>query len=80
MRAAETLAAAMTISHRRMPSGAAHDTMVFARAGIPSLLLFVPSRHGVSHSPEEFTDSESLATGYRFATELVSRIAQAPPR
>ncbi len=80
VRAAETLAAGLKIPHRRMPSGAAHDTMVFARAGIPSLLVFVPSRHGVSHSPEEYTDSENLATGYRFLTELVTRIALAPPR
>ena len=73
---AETLAQEMRIPFRRMSSGAAHDTMVFARAGVPSLLVFVPSRHGVSHSPEEFTSPEDLATGFRFMGELVARIAK----
>jgi len=35
--------------------------MVFARAGVPAMMLFVPSRGGVSHAPEEFTDPEALA-------------------
>jgi allantoate deiminase len=71
-----SLATEMRIPFRRMSSGAAHDTMVFARAGVPSLLVFVPSRHGVSHSPEEFTSPEDLATGFKFMGELVARIAK----
>ena len=72
---AEAVAAALGVSHRRMVSGAAHDTMVLARARVPSLLLFVPSRAGVSHSPDEHTDSDALWTGYRVALELCRRNA-----
>ena len=59
----------------RMTSGAAHDAMEFARAGVPSLMVFVPSRGGISHSPEEFSAPEALFTGYRFVRELARRLA-----
>ena len=75
--AAENLAARLGISHRRMVSGAAHDAMVFARNGVPALLLFVPSRHGVSHSPDEFTDPAQLATGHRFLLEFARWLTDA---
>ena len=45
-----------------MPSGAGHDTQVMAgltRAG----MIFVPSRQGVSHAPEEHTDWAHVETG-----------------
>ena len=73
---AEQLARELKIPHRRMASGAAHDTMVFARAGVPAMMLFVPSRGGVSHSPEEFTDPEALAAGCRFAAALIQRLVR----
>ena len=73
--AAERLAEEQGIAHRRMASGAAHDAMVFARAGVPSLLVFVPSRRGISHSFEEFTDAGALWTGYHFVRDLAARLA-----
>jgi allantoate deiminase len=75
--AACALAREWGLPHRVMPSGAAHDTMLFARAGIPALLVFVPSRRGISHSPEEFTSPEDLWTGYCFVRELARRAAGA---
>jgi N-carbamoyl-L-amino-acid hydrolase len=45
-----------------MPSGAGHDTQVMAsltRAG----MIFVPSRQGVSHAPEEYTERAHIETG-----------------
>ncbi len=41
------------IPHMLMPSGAGHDTAVFAKAEIPSSMLFVAQKSGVSHCPEE---------------------------
>jgi allantoate deiminase len=73
------LAVELKIPHRRMPSGAAHDTMVFAQAGIPSLLVFVPSRAGVSHSPDEFTEEPDLLRGVRFMDALCRHLAVHPP-
>lgn len=48
------------ILHRVMPSGAGHDAMIVARR-VPAGMLFVPSRGGVSHAPEEFTEFRHLA-------------------
>lgn len=72
---AEALARLQGIRHRRMPSGAAHDSMEFARAGVPSLMLFVPSVQGISHAPEEHTEPADLWRGVAFAAELVPRLA-----
>ena len=74
---AERLARELGIPHRRMASGAAHDTMVFARAGVPAMMVFVPSQSGISHSPDEFTDAEALAVGCRFAAALIQRLVRA---
>lgn len=46
-----------------MPSGAGHDAQALARAGIPTGMIFVPSRDGVSHAPEEHTDWADCARG-----------------
>lgn len=72
---AEALARELGVKHRRMPSGAAHDSMEFARAGAQSLMLFVPSHDGISHSPDEFTSTEELWTGVSFASALIERLA-----
>jgi len=76
---AAEMATELRVPHRRMASGAAHDTMVFARAGVPALMLFVPSQGGVSHAPEEHTDAAALATGYRLAAAFARRVAEHVP-
>ncbi|HEX3254821.1 MAG TPA: Zn-dependent hydrolase [Gaiellaceae bacterium] len=63
----ETLVAAAEAegaSYRRMPSGAGHDAMVLAHH-VPAAMLFVPSRGGISHSPEEYTPPEQCELGAR---------------
>jgi beta-ureidopropionase / N-carbamoyl-L-amino-acid hydrolase len=46
----------------RLFSGAEHDAAVIARA-VPTGMLFVPSRDGRSHCPEEWTDPGDVAAG-----------------
>jgi len=75
--AAEAVAGRLKIPHTRLASGSVHDAMVFARQGVPALLLLVPSRGGVSHAPEEFTDPAHLATGERFLLEFVRWLTEA---
>jgi allantoate deiminase len=60
-------------SMRRMPSGAGHDAMVLAKH-VPAAMLFVPSRAGVSHSPEEYTAPEHCELGARVLTRAVSSL------
>jgi allantoate deiminase len=72
---AQVLAQELGLKHRVMTSGAAHDTMELARVGISALMIFVPSRDGISHSPEEYTSAEQLDAGVRFASRLLAGIA-----
>ena len=46
-----------------LPSRAGHDAQNTARHGIPTAMIFVPSRSGISHSPEEWTSWEDCARG-----------------
>jgi N-carbamoyl-L-amino-acid hydrolase len=43
-------------------SGAGHDAAFLAQIA-PAAMLFVPSRDGMSHCAEEWTDSDALAKG-----------------
>ncbi|QIN80099.1 hydantoinase/carbamoylase family amidase [Rubrobacter marinus] len=45
---------------RKMVSGAGHDAMMVAHR-VPTGMIFVPSRDGISHAPEEFTETRYLA-------------------
>ncbi|SFZ80643.1 N-carbamoyl-L-amino-acid hydrolase [Devosia enhydra] len=61
----DTIAAAassVSATTRPLASGAGHDAAFMARIA-PSAMLFVPSRDGASHCPEEWTDPEALALG-----------------
>ena len=53
------------LARRRMPSGAGHDAMCMAPPSAPPAMLFVPSRGGVSHSPDEYTTPEDCVNGAR---------------
>ena len=44
----------------RMPSGPLHDAAEVARAGIPTVMMFVQSLHGISHNKIEDTKEEHL--------------------
>jgi allantoate deiminase len=45
-----------------LPSGATHDTAHVAKMA-PAGMIFVPSRQGVSHAPEEWSSVEDIAHG-----------------
>jgi N-carbamoyl-L-amino-acid hydrolase len=46
-------------SHR-LPSGPLHDAAEVARAGVPAVMMFVQSLHGISHNKIEDTRQEHL--------------------
>jgi N-carbamoyl-L-amino-acid hydrolase len=53
-----------------MPSGAGHDAAVFARAGVPSAMIFVRNDKG-SHNPGESMELEDFAVATRGLTRLL---------
>ncbi len=56
-------ATAEGLSCIRMPSGAGHDAQSLAAAGVPTGMIFVPCRRGMSHSPEEWIEPAQGAQG-----------------
>jgi hydantoinase/carbamoylase family amidase len=57
----------------RLPSGAGHDAMVLAHH-VPAAMLFVPSRGGLSHTPDEFSSPEHCELGARVLARAVRRL------
>lgn len=49
-------------NYKMMHSGAGHDSQIIAPV-IPTAMIFVPSREGISHNPLEYTSPEQLAVG-----------------
>jgi N-carbamoyl-L-amino-acid hydrolase len=61
----------------RLPSGALHDAVMAARAGIPTVMLFVQSLGGISHNRLEDSRREHLEQGVTALDLLARRIALA---
>ncbi|ADQ13794.1 Zn-dependent hydrolase [Halanaerobium hydrogeniformans] len=60
-------------SYKKMISGAGHDAMVMA--GMTDVgLVFVPSKGGRSHCPEEWTDYEDLQKGIEVIYQAVKKL------
>jgi allantoate deiminase len=49
-------------SSLRMPSGAGHDAMLIGRRA-PAAMIFVPSRGGISHCPDEYSSPAHIDLG-----------------
>jgi N-carbamoyl-L-amino-acid hydrolase len=65
-------------SHR-LPSGPLHDAAEVARAGVPTVMLFVQSLRGLSHTKLEDTKEEHLELSVqaldRLAEKTIARVA-----
>jgi N-carbamoyl-L-amino-acid hydrolase len=76
--ASESITEVAGTSHR-LPSGPLHDAAEVARAGIPTVMLFVQSLRGLSHTKLEDTKEEHLELSVqaldRLAEKTVARIA-----
>jgi N-carbamoyl-L-amino-acid hydrolase len=59
-------------SHR-LPSGPLHDAAEVARAGVPTVMLFVQSLRGLSHTKLEDTEPEHLELSVQALDRLAAR-------
>ena len=59
-------------------SGAFHDAMYLAKH-CPSAMLFVPSRGGISHNPQEATDDDHLVLGARALAHCLVHLCNEAP-
>ena len=68
-------AAATGEPHISMISGAAHDTMCIA-GRVPSAMLFIPCRDGLSHTPLEHAEPVDAALGAEAILNAIRLIAK----
>jgi hydantoinase/carbamoylase family amidase len=71
--ALEEAAKATGEPYRRMPSGAAHDTMCVADRA-PTAMVFVPCKDGISHSPLEDANPADAALAAEIVLNGISRL------
>jgi N-carbamoyl-L-amino-acid hydrolase len=57
-----------------MPSGPMHDSAEMSRSGVPTVMLFVPSIHGLSHTHIEDTAEADLELGIAAFDDLVRQM------
>jgi hydantoinase/carbamoylase family amidase len=70
----ETLSALLPDAPK-LVSGAGHDAMVLAAAGVPTGMLFVRSLNGgASHSPAELTSDEDVVLAVDALTRVLERL------
>lgn len=69
-------AKSLGLSSLVMPSGAGHDAQDMATLA-PTGMIFVPSKNGVSHAPDEYTSPEDMANGVSVLLQTVLSIDKA---
>ena len=73
METMKTICEQQQAAYCKLPSGAFHDAMFMTRT-FRTGMLFVPSRGGISHSPQEYTAPEDLAAGCEILYETVKQL------
>ncbi|MFZ2101902.1 MAG: Zn-dependent hydrolase [Oricola sp.] len=69
-------AAQLGIDALDMPSGAGHDAQTM-QSFCPAGLVFVPSRNGISHAPDEWSDWADIDRGAQLMLNALLRLANA---
>jgi hydantoinase/carbamoylase family amidase len=72
--AATAACESLGVAYREMTSGAYHDAMILARE-VPVGMIFVPSRDGLSHHPDEYTAAAEIDRGIDVLTGTLERLA-----
>ena len=62
-------------SYHMIHSKAGHDAMNMSRL-VPTGMIFVPSRNGMSHNPDEYTEYDDIMTGIDVLTETLYQLAK----
>ncbi|MBC7795155.1 MAG: M20 family metallo-hydrolase [Clostridia bacterium] len=74
LNAIEASAAEAKLPFQRMVSRAYHDTLFISRVA-PTAMIFVPSKNGASHRPDEFTTQAEIAQGVELLARTLARLA-----
>jgi beta-ureidopropionase / N-carbamoyl-L-amino-acid hydrolase len=69
----EEVAGERGLESKLMTSGAGHDAQMMARI-CPTAMIFVPSKDGISHNPEEYTKDTDLVAGANVLLDVVRKL------
>ena len=67
------------VEYMRMPSGSGHDAMHWAEA-VPTGMIFIPCRDGISHNPAEFAEMDDIVTGAKVLDTVLRSLSSAETR
>lgn len=76
--AIEEAATRLNLPATRLVSWAGHDAGVLGRV-MPAAMIFIPSQHGISHAPEEFSSDQAMLDGVRVLGETAYQLLQEEP-
>ncbi|WP_010296841.1 allantoate deiminase [Clostridium senegalense] len=62
------------VNYKIMHSGAGHDSQIMAQF-VPTAMIFVPSKDGISHSPLEYTETKHLEEGVNLLINSLYELA-----
>lgn len=60
---------------KEIVSGAGHDSC-FTSVRVPTSMIFIPSKDGVSHTPEEYSTPEEVENGFKVLLNTVLKYDQ----
>ena len=62
------------VEYMTMPSGAGHDAMHWAEV-VPTGMVFIPCRDGISHNPAEFAEMDDIITGAAVLDKVLRKLS-----
>lgn len=62
------------VAYMTMPSGAGHDAMHWAEV-VPTGMIFIPCRDGISHNPAEFAEMDDIVTGAEVLDKVLRKLS-----
>lgn len=66
----ESAASGLGLSTRYLPSGAGHDAQYMSTL-CPTGMIFIPSKDGISHAPQEFSTEQDITNGANVLLQTV---------
>ena len=74
IRGIEGAVKAVDVEYMTMPSGAGHDAMHWADV-VPTGMIFIPCREGISHNLAEFADMADIITGAKVLDTVLRKLS-----
>lgn len=74
IREIEEAVKSVDVEYMIMPSGAGHDAMHWAEA-VPTGMIFIPCRDGISHNPAEFAEMDDIVTGAEVLDKVLRKLS-----